>query len=51
MERAAEARDGWLVMLRSDPSYRHQDDPRHAALAERVGIPSGSADVKPPPTN
>jgi serine/threonine-protein kinase len=51
MERAAEARDGWLVMLRSDPSYRHQDDPRHAALAERVRIPSGSADVKLPPTN
>jgi tetratricopeptide (TPR) repeat protein len=40
MERALEARDGWLTMLDSDPSYgRHRDDPRHAALVARVGIP------------
>jgi tetratricopeptide (TPR) repeat protein len=40
MERALEARDGWLAMLDSDPSYsRHRDDPRHGALMVRVGIP------------
>jgi tetratricopeptide (TPR) repeat protein len=40
MERALQARDGWLVMLESDPSYdRHRSDSRHAGLVERVGIP------------
>jgi serine/threonine-protein kinase len=40
MERALEARDGWMVMLESDHSYdRHRSDPRHAGLVERVGIP------------
>jgi eukaryotic-like serine/threonine-protein kinase len=43
MSRALQARDGWLVMLGSDPSYRHLDDPRHAELVQRVGIPSGAA--------
>jgi hypothetical protein len=38
MAHAVEARDGWLVMLRCDPSFRHLDDPRHAALVERVGL-------------
>ena len=40
MERSFEARDGWLVMLRADPSFvRHSDDPRYSDLVERVGIP------------
>jgi serine/threonine-protein kinase len=40
MERALDARDGWMVMLQSDHSYdRHRSDPRHAGLVERVGIP------------
>jgi tetratricopeptide (TPR) repeat protein len=44
MERALEARDGWMVMLESDHSYdRHRSDPRHAGLVERVGIPDLAA--------
>jgi len=40
MERAVEARDGWLVMLESDHSYdRHRNDLRHSKLVARVGTP------------
>ncbi len=40
MERSLEARDGWLVMMRVDPSFDAlQDDPRHVELVKRIGIP------------
>jgi Flp pilus assembly protein TadD len=42
MERSLEARDGWLVMMRVDPSFDAlQDDPRHVELVRRIGIPEG----------
>jgi serine/threonine-protein kinase len=48
MERAFQARDGWLVMLESDPSYdRHRNDPRHRELARRVGVTRRSPEVRP----
>jgi serine/threonine-protein kinase len=48
MERALDARDGWMVMLQSDPSYdRHRSDPRHAGLVARVGIPEGVGVMTP----
>jgi serine/threonine protein kinase/tetratricopeptide (TPR) repeat protein len=40
MERAMEARDGWLVMTRADPSFDPvRDDPRLADIIRRIGIP------------
>jgi tetratricopeptide (TPR) repeat protein len=40
MERAMEARDGWLVMTRADPSFDPvRDDPRLTDIVRRIGIP------------
>jgi serine/threonine-protein kinase len=43
MERSLAARDGWLVMLESEPALdAMRKDPRHASLRERIGVPQAS---------
>ena len=40
LERAYQARDSWLIMLRADPTFDPiSDDPRHDEYVARVGVP------------
>jgi len=46
MQQSFAARDGWLIMLRGDPSFDpYRNDPRHAALVDSVGIPAWGSGV------
>jgi tetratricopeptide (TPR) repeat protein len=47
LERAIDARDYWLIMLRYDPSMiRLRDNPRYAALMRRVTSEGGAGHVR-----
>jgi hypothetical protein len=40
LEKAREERSTWMIFLNSSPVFKQlRSDPRHAALAQRIGLP------------